>query len=394
MKNGKKDKNRNLKAWMAGILRSRRGTVLMITMAFVGLMVLSTLALSGMIKQNTELIRRVKFNAQAQYMAESGINLAFARFKNENFGSRSNFSGNLDTGSYSVTFSQTGGRFLITSVGTVGDISKTVSAEVEDRTPTAMRCICSADNDIRINSFVADADINGDIHANRDVYLKSGPLIASLTVVGTVSATGEVKEGSRVHVTDGLLGGFLDYHVYINGVNEDNAAVLEGEPRKRLPKFDYDKYREEAVDGGDYYDTGQTFNNQTLSPANGIIFVDGNASILGNCTLNGGIVADSITIFGRLTQNRAGTRNVVISRINDISILGKFETQEAVVYAGRDILSLAVGADIDINGVMLAKRDIYMWNFLTYIDYNYLETYPSDMGDADDQLFGVVSWNR
>ena len=375
-------------------MRSRRGTVLVITMAFVSLMLMSALTLSGMIKQNIELISRAKFNAQSQYAAEAGINLAFARFKNEDFGSRSNFNGSLDIGSYRVTFSQPGGRFLITSVGTVGDVSKTVSAEVEDRTPTAMRCICSADNDIRINAFVADADINGDIHANRDVYLKSGPLIASLSIAGTVSATGEVKEGSRVHVTDGFWGGYLDNHVYINGVNDDNAAVLEGEPRKRLPKFDYEKYREEAKAGGNYYDTGQTFDNETLAPGNGIVFIDGDASFSGNCTINGGIVADSITIFGRLTQTKSGTRNVVISRINDIGILGRLQTEEAVVYAGRDIVSLSIGADIDINGVMLAKRDIYMWNFLTYIDYNYLETYPSDMGDEDDQLFGVVSWNR
>lgn len=375
-------------------LRGRRGTVLVIVMGLVALMAMSTISLATMIKQNIELIRRAKFNAQAQYAAEAGINHAFARFKTEGFSSRSNFTGTLDTGSYSVTFSDSGGRYLITSVGTVGDVSKTVSSEVEDHTPSAMYCICSADNDIRINSLVAAATIVGDIHANHDVYLKSDPLLGNLRVTGEVSSTGIVQEGARLHVTDGFWGFWLDAHVSINGVDEDNGIVTESAERKRLPTFNLDAYKQAAEDSGDYYSTSQTFNSQTLSPANGIAYVNGSVTFAGTCTLNGGIIADSITITGTLQQNKSGTRNLILSQVGDIAVLGRLETEEAVVFSGRDLITLQLGSTVDISGVMLAKRDIYMWNILTYIDYDYVDTFPSDMGDEDNQLFGVVSWNR
>ncbi len=371
----------------------QKGAVLVVVIAFATLVVMSTLALSTMVQRDAELIRVTRDRSQAQYVAEAGLHHALARFKSENFASRSDFTGDLDTGSYSVTFSEESGRHLITSIGTVGNNSKTASIEVENLMPTAMFYLSAAGNDIRINSFVADAEINGDIHANNDVYLKSGPLIAFLMITGDVSATGVVKEGSRLHQADGLFGGFLDLHVYINGVNQDDAFVDEGAPRVIFPTFNYDQYRQAAEDSGEYYDTDTTFNGQTVDPSEGIVYVNGNARFEGNCTINGGVVADEITVTGTLNQVKKGNRNVVIAKEGDIGILGRLYTEEAVVYAGRDIRSLQVLAEIEINGVIMARRDIYMWNFLTRIDYNYVETYPTDVGDQDDQQFGIISWN-
>lgn len=375
-------------------MSDRRGTVLVIVMGLAALMALGAISLGTMISQNIELIRRAKFGAQAQYLAEAGINQAFARFKSEGFTARSAFTGTLDTGSFRVTFSERGGRYLITSVGTASDVSKTVSSEVMDRTPSAMYCICSADDDIRINALIARADVVGDIHANHNVYLRSDPIVGHLYVDGDVSATGIVQEGSRLHATDGFWGLWLDAHVYINGVNNDNAVIIESANRKRLPTFNLDAYKEAAEDSGDYYDTSQVFNNRTLSPGNGIVYVNGTATFQGTCTLNGGIIANSIRITGRLEQNKTGNRNLILSQIGDIGVLGRLETEEAVVFAGRDLISLQIGATINVNGVMLAKRDIYMWDILTNIDYTHVDAFPSDMGDEDDQLFGIVSWNR
>ncbi|MBD3379488.1 MAG: hypothetical protein GF408_03390 [Candidatus Omnitrophica bacterium] len=375
-------------------MNDKKGAVLIIVMGFVALMALSTIYLIGMVKADIDLIGRAKYNTQAQYAAEAGINHALARIKSENFASRTDFGGSLDNGTYSVTFSEQGGRYLVSSTGTVGNVSKTVSCEIENLTPTALRCISAAGNDIRINSFVAGAEINGDIHANDDVYLKSGPLIAYLTVTGDVSATDTVKEGSRLHRADGFWGAYLDLHVYINGDNEDEAVVEEGANRVTFPIFNYDAYRQDAMDSGTYYSGDQVFSGVTLNPSEGMVFVDGDVTFVGNCTINGGLVADDILVLGTLNQVKKGTKNAIIAREGDVGILGRLYTEEAVVYAGRDIRSLEITADIEINGVLMARRDIYMWNFITLIDYQYVETYPSDMGDEEDQPFGVVSWNK
>ncbi|MFH1877368.1 MAG: hypothetical protein ABH883_00990 [Candidatus Omnitrophota bacterium] len=374
--------------------KNQKGMVLVLVLLFASLTTMLTLLMGNMVVQDMHLISRIKSTSQALYLAEAGINNAFARMKNENFGARSPFSVNLDTGSYSVTFSKKGGRFLITSVGTSGGVSRTVSAEVKDNTPGAMRCVCAAGNDIRINAFISGDRLNGDIHANHDIYLTAGPLFASLSITGKVSASGIVKEGSKYHQADGLFGGFLDLNVYINGQGSDRADVYEYEPRKIFPTFNYEKYKQQAQASGDYYDTDQNFNGVSLSPSNGIVFIDGNVTFSGNCTLNGGIVADSIRVLGTLTQKKSGTRNVIITREGDIGVIGRLATEEAVVYAGRDIVSLEVLADLDVKGVLMARRDIYMWTFITIIDYVYVESYPSDMGGEYSQPFEIVSWNR
>ena len=180
---------------------------------------------------------------------------------------------------------------------------------------------------------------------------------------------------------------------FINGDNDDDAVVYENEDRVTFPTFNYDKYREAAIDSGDYYDTDQEFKDQSLSPGNGIVYVDGDVVFRGNNTINGGIIADNMLIDGNLVQKKSADRNVIISRIGDLGISGKLQTEEAVVFSGRDIISLAVGANIDINGIIMARRDIYMWNFLTYVTYAYKESYPSDIGDEDNQSFRIVSWN-
>jgi hypothetical protein len=376
-------------------INDKKGTVLIVVMGAVLLMGLTTIFLANIVTQNGALIHRVKYASQASFLAEAGIARAVARFKSESFASRTAFSGTLSTGKYDVTFSESGGRHLITSTGTANNVSKTVSVEVEDRMSSAWDNILSAGNNIRVNSFIANATINGDIHANNDVYLKSGFLVASLNVTGKVSATGIVKEGTRYDRRDGFWGGYADAHVYVNGLNDDQALVYESEDRVIFPAFNYEKYREAADDSGDLYTGDQVFNDRTFSPSGGIVYVDGDVEFNGNNTINGGIIADDITVWGSLTQkSTTNNRNVIISRSGDIAISGKFNIQEAGVYAGRDIFSLSLGADININGVMMARRDIYMWNFLTIINYVHKKTYPQDVGNEDDQKFGIVSWNR
>ena len=325
-------------------------------------------------------------------MAEAGINEALARIKSSGFSSRSNFNGSLDTGSYSVTHSETGGRYLVTSVGTVSGVSETVSAEIYNNTPTALSYFSAAGNDIRINSLIANARIVGDIHANNNVYLKSGPLISWLRITGDVSATGIVEEGTRYDQGSDDL---WDDHVVINGDADDTATIYEGEDRVTFPTFDLTEYQRLAEDSGDYYNSDQVFNGVSFSPANGVVYVDGNAEFQGSNTINGGIVANNISVRGTLTVNKSGTKNVVIAKSGDIRVFGRLYTEEAIVYASQDIASLQILADIDINGILMARRDVDMWNFLTSIDYTYAYVAPSDMMDEDGEAtFRLVSWNQ
>jgi len=369
--------------------------VLVVVMATMALALFGTVSLATMIGGDMRLIKGIKETEQARFLAEAGINHALAKIKDDGFAARANFTNSLDTGSYRVVFTTVSGRYLVTSTGIAGKRSVIVSAEIADATPTSLSYFSGAGNDIRINALVADANIIGDIHANNDVYLKSGPIVSALSVAGDVSATGIVKEGSRLHMTDGFWGGYLDRRVYINGVNDDNGVVYEGKERITFPTFNYPGYKNSAIESGDYYDGDHTFSSAALDPANGVVYVSGNATFTGSNTLQGGIVANNIIVRGTLSQTKKGTRNVVIAKAGDISVYGRLYTGEALVYAAQDIISLQLFADIEINGIMLARRDIDMWNFLTDIDYRYVYIAPSEMlGENGEEIFRLVSWNR
>jgi hypothetical protein len=351
-------------------------------------MLMSIVYLGNMMKQSVALIQRSKLNEQALYVAEAGINHALARIRDEGFDAREDFQGNLDTGTYSVTYSDLAGRYMIDSVGAVSGITKTVSVELDPLTPTALEFASGAGNSIAIFSSVANASITGNIHANGNVFLSSWFFFTSLNITGDVSAAGIVKLGFQYEVTD-----WFDIRVYINGVQGESATVTEDAKAITFPSFNYDLYRQEADDGGDYYEGDQIFDGDTLSPANGIVFVDGNATFRGLCTLNGGIVADSITIEGTLDQNLSGERNVIIARITDINLYGRLDAEEALIYAARDIASLQANAEIEVSGIMLARRNINMWNYKTFIDYNHINTYPSDMEEEPEGIpFRIVGW--
>ncbi|MDD4956695.1 MAG: hypothetical protein PHQ61_03510 [Candidatus Omnitrophica bacterium] len=392
------------------VREDRKGMVLMLVLCFVMLMSISTVSLGSMLRQDVELIRRVKTGEQAKNLAEAGIHHAVSRIKNMGSSGVSAFSGSLDIGTYSVSFgnatsqgSQT--KYLVTSTGTVDGVSKTVTAELGVNIPTALDFMCAAGNDARIAALLAICPITGDVHANNNVYLK-GPL-GGVGVTGDVSARGLVTEGTTHDESD-----LLDILVWINGDNNDAAEVSEGDsaPIVTFPVFDYEAYRAAAMDDGIYYGTDdldgngvKEFEDETLSPNNGIVFVDGDVRFVGDCTVNGGIIADNIYIGKRVKilffyvtspgeveqYSTEDNRNVFIARNGDIQIRGKLDTEEALVYASRDIVSLDAFDIIDVNGALVAGRDIYMWSVIAYISYNYVSVSPMNM---ENQVY-IASWN-
>lgn len=370
---------------------SQKGMILAMVMAFVLLMGISAVSFTTILKRDIELIGRAKLSEQAKNVAEGGVHHALAKLLTEGFSSRADFNGSLDTGTYSVTYTDIGGRTLVTSVGTVLGVSRTVTAEVKSNFPEALTKMFAGGNDVkaRVTSDSASVSITGDIHANNDVELRALGA-GQVTILGDVSAVGIVQEGSKHDQADSI-----DDGVFINGANNDAAAVLEGQNRISYPEFEYDVYKQEAIDSGDYYNSNQTFNGVTLSPGNGVIYVDGNVTIRGTCTLNGGLIADDINIEGTLIQNKSGNRNLIIARNKDVSIFTELTTEEAIVYAKRDLRTRAAGTVVDITGIVLAERDMSFWNVQTNVTYTYKLTHPSDLpGTSEEDMIQVVSWNR
>lgn len=389
--------------------KNKKGIVLVIVMSFMTLMALSTVSLSTMIQQDVKLIEISKEREQARFLAEAGINHALSKIKASGFSSRADFAGTLDAGSYNVSYSEIGGRHLITSTGILtGGKTEIVTVEVEDNTPTALNYFSGAGNNIEIYSLVTNAVINGDIHANNEVKLWSGPFFAWLYINGVVSAKQKIWEGWLYNDSGNRFFGDIDpwdNHVVINSFSNDSAVfpdIAENAKKITFPNFDYKKYKEAAEESGDYYNSSKTFNGAILQPANGIVYVSGNAVFLGNCEIHGGIIADKIYIgykhsYGALKQISTNhNRNVIIARDGDIIVKGPLETEKALVYATESIKTDSDFADLTINGIMLAKGgDIIVWNYATTIFYNYVSMSPEDMLSQDNKdILRVISWNR
>ncbi|MFH1665934.1 MAG: hypothetical protein ABIA77_07310 [Candidatus Omnitrophota bacterium] len=375
-------------------LGSKKGIVLVLVMAMTLLVTSSTVFFASILKQSMELIEHAKYSEQARNVAEAGINYALAKIRDEGIAFiRSDFSGSMDTGSYAVTYSEEGGRILVSSVGTVGPVSRTVTAEVKDFFPSALTKIFGAANNVNLRAIgQSQMALTGDIHANNDIILQSSGVQPSIKVTGTVSATNMVMEGVKYNASDGQ-----DKTVYINGVNNDQGTVTEGAPRITFPVFDFETFKAEAIDSGSYYSGDTTFNGADLSPASGIVYVDGVVTIEGNCTVAGGIVGDTINIEGTLRQVKSGDRNIVIAKAGDIEIHGKLIAEEALVYAKRDITVRHKFAELEITGILTAERDILAKDVQSDITYIYKLTYPTGMQGIDEDgnpVTGLVSWNK
>jgi hypothetical protein len=372
---------------------NQKGIVLIIVMTIVALIAATVLYLGDTLKQDIHFISRIKSSEQAFYVAEAGVNHAIGKIKDgSEFASLSDFTGTMDTGSYAVSFSTIGGRKLITSAGTVGGHSKSVSVEVSDPTSTFLVQLIGSVGDVAIRARGnADVTLTGALHSNNDIELRTSGASASIKITGTVSATNTVLEGSTYHASDGQ-----DKGVYINGVNNDAGTVTEGAPRRPAYTFPYQAYKQEAIDSGDYYDTSATFTGATLSPSNGIVYVNGTATFEGTSTLNGGIIANAIDIEGTLNQAKTGhDRNIIVASETDILIGGRLETEEALVFAERDIRSKYSHSELVLTGSILSKGALSFSDVQSNITYNYILTYPSDLlnEDGEDLSCTIVSWN-
>jgi len=377
-------------------IKSKKGTVFMTVMIIAALMILTGVGLSNLILQDTHMIKHLRRTTKALLVAESGISDALATILS--LGSSSiSVPGNFPLtsfggGTFDVTVSTSGGRILLTSVGTYDNVSRTVAVEVKDMTPTALSYMMAAGNDLRVRAFFLSlVDINGDVHGNDDVFLTARALalidIDSCTD-STLDCDGDVSAGDTVTLSTGWWAA-----INIAGTITQNADLVT------FPNFDYAFYQSEATAGGDYYAGNKTFGSPSattnLQPTNGIVYVEDTCTLRGTINLYGGLVADKIRVRGRINQIKTGTKNVVISRTNDIEIFYRMNIEEAIVYAGRDFSVQSAGSYVTVNGSLLAYRNIRIWDAFATVVYNHRVLSPDGLVVGSGGYFiEVLNWTR
>ncbi len=368
------------------MIKNSKGTIFTIVLVMSLLMILIAVSASNMLMQDVHMVKHLKRATQAQYIAEAGISAALATLVQLGFTAKDtpgNFpQTDLGEGTYDVTVTQSGGRVLLSSVGTVSGTSRTVAVEVKDDTPTSLYYMMSSGSDLTLRALLFGwADINGNMHANGKMRLQTLFLgWIDINTCGSTCCDGSISACDTITTT-----GNVNYA----------GSKIEGAAAVTFPNFDYTFYKDLAIASGDYHGGDVTFTDETLSPANGIVYVEGMARFRGVCHINGGIVADRIWVMGELHQHKSGNRNVMISRTMDIRIFHRLETEEALIYSGRDFRVFNVGSAVNVTGILIAARYLRMWDALTYITYNHKLIYPDGLIIGSGGVpIESVSWNR
>ena len=386
------------------MIKNAKGAIFITAMVISMLMILVGVSASNMLLQDVHMVKYLKKSTTAQYIAEAGIGAAVTTLTVNGFVAKGTHfplsDASFGGGSYNVTVTETVGRVLLTSVGTFDGISRTVAAEVKDNTATALYYMMSAGNDLRLRAFFLGlADVNGDLHANNDVRLMAQALsLIDVDACGAGCCDGSVSASNRIFKTIKFLAA-----INIAGSETEGATAVE------FPNFDYAYYKAQAIASADgsYVNGDITIGSAgattDLTPGNGIMYVDGTATLEGTINLNGGLVADRIIIQGRLNQIKTGTKNVIIAKGSDdgttggdIRIFFRLEAQEAIVYATRDFKVLSAFSHVTVTGSLLAERDIRFWDMVSFITYNHLLLSPDGLlgPNGETEPFKVVSWNR
>lgn len=370
-------------------LINSKGVVFIVTLWTALVLFLIVSFAAYIVSQDSHMINRLKNASQALFLAEAGIAEALAVITNNGISAKddpANFPETaFEEGTYDVNIIEESSRIMLHSTGTVNNATRTSMAEIEDTFPTAMNCALAAGTDIDIKSVNGDIIIKGDIHANNNLILKEQGSPSEVRIEASATASG-MATSSNGFSTDG-------------NVNiADSANSGGGRPEVSMPSFDFLSFKNAAIADGTYYDNDKTFNNAGLSGGSaGIIYVDGDVTFKGDCTIEGGFVArGSITLNNgnsiTQTHDAGNLYPIFMSEAGDMmKLYGLFNTTEGnIVYATNNVKIRTPGGSSVVLGCVLAggSFDIVANNDLI-LNYGLISSETVITGGLE-----LVSWNE
>ena len=365
-------------------VKDQKGTVFIIVMVVSMLMILIAVSISNILLQDAHMIRHIRYSTKARYLAEAGVSDALSTLSTAGFSTFSSNGNSLGEGTYDVSVSKIGTRWLITSTGTVHNTEIAVSAEVKNLYPEALNYAFATGDDITIKAGQGDVTIKGNIHANEDMLLKEMGQSTLLSVQALGTATGKATSCGS-------------YDTIRNVSIADPANSGDGKDPISLPTFDFATFKSVAEDGGgNYIDSDHTFNGDSIDGGDaGITYVDGDVIFKGDCDITGGFVASGdITLNNQNSidqSHAAGNRFPIFMCGGEAKLYGNFNTNQGnVVYATNDVDIRTPGGGSTVLGCVISGGDI---DIVAEADTEV--TYSKIVADEIvPEGIEIVSWNR
>jgi len=381
---------------------NRSGSAIVAAMLIALCLAMAGAAILGLTSQHARSVARVRDHIQAQMIAEAGANAAFSLIK-------ADWSARLDPGNFPWTpFS--GGSYdaTVTPVGNVGAViqcvgeCRGVQAEVivdvkQSGTPGSPGAQPPAEGPYKYAVLAGSilfggngqTDVGGgDVHSNSSYDMNGTPDLVcdllsaceSVRTVGSGLITGDATSPEFKKASPGNISG---------------VVTVDAPDAVSMPELDLTPYYQYALANGEVYNGYAAAAGTFIAPAGGVMWVNGDVFISGNCTIQGCIVATGdIKITGNTSQNQVGDLPAYVSRDGDIE-LNSSGQHHGLVYAMNGDIKMTGGGKI--TGTVLAAGEYWKnggWDQIAWEN----STPPPDPNGwpavAGSSEVGITCWHK
>jgi hypothetical protein len=322
------------------IKEKQRGAALLIVMGLIFLMGLVTAMMITVTGQSAFRVKKILWYSSALAIAEAGV-ADVIDIMNTNYTAGIGITNSeaFGGGEYTVKtrYDIVSGNVIILSTGTfMGETRTTCLELLGDKyamwSDLAQECALIAEGDITLET--AAPVIAGRIHSNGNILHSSG----NIKTDGDLTANGIIQ----ITPTDGF-------------------EAIPSHAKISVPSYlPLDPWRDKALNGGLYFNGNQKWDKVTLTPVNGVIYVNGDVEINNQSSLHGTLVASgSITINNRFDQTQFTARWPSLIAGGDVNLFNR-NSYTGAIFAGNNISTrnnkLIIGQLIAMNNIYLENK--------------------------------------
>lgn len=288
-------------------MRNQTGAVFLGTMVSLLMMVIVGGSIFNLTSQDLFFVNRLKKSTQARQLAEAGLAQACANLKATWSANTTYPVTSVGPGTYQTAVATSSGRTLVTSVGTVQNVSRSVTAEVVPPAISAFNYAFAAGGNATIDSGTASSPgtISGSLYSGGNTTLDGPSGGGALVITGNVDAGQNITASSSVTVTGTQTASY-------------GSTV-------HFPTVDLSYYQSIAAANGQYFTGSKVYNSGEMpaAPAGGVIYIGGSCTIYGTQSTNATIV-----VGGSLAIQKAGSTYPRVT-------VAKTDTMPAMIVMGN-----------------------------------------------------------
>ncbi len=331
---------------------SRSGTAFIVVMMLTGILMIAGVSLTYLTSNAGFTSRKINAGARALAVAEAGITAMLSRLETNYvyWSNERTLTENFEEGYYTVKTHRPShsSTLLVESTGVVQGEKRTTVVEL----PMVFyfEGAILAGGDITLNT--AAPEVYGDIHANGNIYGHH-----NVKVEGDISTCGTSQiSPSGIDPETGMP------YTTTEGAPPVSVADALGAYTNPIPMLPLSGWLNLATNGGIYYPNSVELGGVDLRPSNGVVYVNGDATINNRSSLVGTLVASgSIHINNRFDQTPFAPGWPCFIAGIDIREDNR-NTYQGVLFAGNNYISLnnrtTIGQIIAMNSVTIENRGI------------------------------------